>query len=1571
MRYVFLPCLFFFIQTVSAESVPLFRTVVLDEQFFSEGADFGDFDGDGNLDVVSGPFWYAGPDFSSRHAYASGGAFSIKVYSDHFFSWAHDIDTDGDLDILAVPIPGRPAHWFENPGHEKARATGEWKKHLALSYVGGESPGFADLTGDGKPELIGIFDGAFGYASPGEDPTKPWPFTPVTPKLGYGQFTHGMGIGDANGDGRLDLLEKNGWWEQTAKPGEPFQPHAFPFAQSGGSQMFAYDFDGDGDNDVVSVQNAHGWGLKWFERRGKDNDVSFIPHEILPGGFDAKSEKLNISQMHALALADIDGDGVKDLVTGKRYYAHGGNDPGAHQLPVLVWFRTVRTSEGVRFEPRIIAERIGVGTQLSVRDVTGNGRPDILVGNKLGTFLLLNEDGTRERDLTAASALSATDRQIGTDAFKKVNRETEPLSPEDELKTFSLPPGFKVELFAAEPQIDKPMNMAFDTKGRLWVSSSQEYPIPAPDDRTAKDTIRILEDTNGDGRADKVTTFADGLNIPMGLYPYRDGVVCFSIPNIWFLRDTDGDGKADKREKLYGPFDFSKDTHGMCNAFRRGYDGWLYACHGFNNTSAVTGGDGTSIVMHSGNTFRFRLDGERIEHYSRGMVNPFGSVIDPYGDFFVADCHTKPISLILKDGYYDSFGKPHDGLGYVPNVMDHTHGSTAIGGLAQYNAEQFPPEYRGSLFSGNVMTSRINRNSLQRNGGSIRAREEPDFLISGDPWFRPVDFQLGPDGALYVADFYNRIIGHYEVDLDHPDRDRRRGRIWKITYTGKRTGKAKLPLSNEPETQGRTSQTARREPRPPGGNIEQKLFESANQTERRLVANRLVDEVGPPGVELARTLLKEGKTPPSRAEALWVLFRTSTLTDADLSVAMSDEHELVRTHAFRVMAQFPVPRARARFYFELAIQDKSPTALRAAVTAAGVHGDPRNIATLLSLLHRHANDPHLRHVIRMSLRDHLAVPDWFQIATRDPAPRDVPILAGMCLALKTPFAGEFLAKSIGSLGDLTPETMSDYMRFAVRYVSPESVAELATMARKRFENDVEFQLELLAAARDGIEQRGGTPPEAVRTWALEMATKLLAEDKQDQPLTWTYLPHPDANDDGNSFVLSTTRKSQDGMSNTPLISSFPLGEKRTGIYRSATFEVGREFSFWMAGHDGLPDKPYGNRNFVRMVDAISRIELAKWKPPRNDTAQRFEWKSGSDPESKRRVFVEIVDGDSAGAYAWLAVGRFSEPGLNPNGLAQDRRKAAKLVGDFQLTDLRDPIVAVLNRNQSDREITSLLAEALVRMEPDGRLSALAIVPGIAGAEEKLRAKSLEAVIGGHPDWAFELLPQIMLAATAAEQARLAERLVSDAEGAYALLNVVAAGRASARLLTRPEIADRIAALGRNDSNLSELAKRLTAELPDENQELVQRVVERRKSYLQSGGSREAGFATFEKRCAACHQIGGKGKKVGPNLDGIGNRGLDRLAEDILIPNRNVDVAFRATTIITKAGKVFTGLEKRAEGARVILVDGTGKEISIPTADIDERVKSARSPMPENLGEMISDEEFRNLLAWLLTVERSN
>ena len=363
------------------------------------------------------------------------------------------------------------------------------------------------------------------------------------------------------------------------------------------------------------------------------------------------------------------------------------------------------------------------------------------------------------------------------DPFAAGVRTTEPSSPAQERDAFKLPPGFEIELIASEPDISKPMNMAFDAKGQLWVTDTLEYPFPAPLNQKGRDSIKVFSDTDKDGAYDKITTFADGLNIPIGLYPYKNGVLVWSIPNLWWYEDTDGDGMADRREKRYGPLGWERDTHGMNASFTRGFDGWLYATHGFNNDTTITGTDGSRVVMHSGNTYRIRLDGSRVEQHTFGQVNPFGMCLDPLGNFYTADCHSAPVYQLVRGAYYPSFGKPHDGLGFAPTLMSHAHESTAICGIVFYDDDQWPLEYRENVFIGNVMTSKLNRDALLAAGSSRKAIEMPDLLKTRDPWFRPVDLQLGPDGALYIADFYNRIIGHYEVPLKHPGRDRERGRV--------------------------------------------------------------------------------------------------------------------------------------------------------------------------------------------------------------------------------------------------------------------------------------------------------------------------------------------------------------------------------------------------------------------------------------------------------------------------------------------------------------------------------------------------------------------------------------------------------------------------------------------------------------------------------------------------------------------------------------------------------------------------------------------------------------------------
>lgn len=205
-------------------------------------------------------------------------------------------------------------------------------------------------------------------------------------------------------------------------------------------------------------------------------------------------------------------------------------------------------------------------------------------------------------------------------------RTTNFQTPEEEMAGFKVPEGFEITLFASEPDITKPINMEFDDQGRLWVTQSSEYPIVAGPS-AGRDRISILEDKDGDGRADVFTHFNDSLNIPIGIMPVSDGAIGFSIPNLYRFTDINGDGASDQKRILFGEFGY-KDTHGMVNNLVRGFDGWIHACHGFTNISTIAGTDGDSITMQSGNTFRFRSDGSRVEKTTNGRINSFGPAYD-------------------------------------------------------------------------------------------------------------------------------------------------------------------------------------------------------------------------------------------------------------------------------------------------------------------------------------------------------------------------------------------------------------------------------------------------------------------------------------------------------------------------------------------------------------------------------------------------------------------------------------------------------------------------------------------------------------------------------------------------------------------------------------------------------------------------------------------------------------------------------------------------------------------------------------------------------------------------------
>ncbi len=389
---------------VGADDAVRFKRIQLTDRYYCDGVATGDIDGDGHTDIVAGPFWFAGPDFKAAHEFYEAVPLPPEESpSNSMFSFVHDFNSDGRPDILVLGrVHKHPAMWYENPG-----TTGQlWEPHFAFERVRGESPALVDLDGNGIPQLIAHWDGRWGTVELNPDkPTEPWAFQPVGENEDWPQFYHGEGTGDVNGDGKLDLVINDGWYEQPSVPSESWELHRGRFSlRRGGAQMFVDDIDGDGDQDVVSALHGHEWGLAWFEQlddsvtRDEQNDRHvgdrrFREHLIMDDRSREAEFGAAFSQVHALEYADIDGDGHKDIITGKRLWAHGPTgDVEPNAAPVVYWFRFTRTNEGsVQFVPHLVDDHSGVGTQICTKDVNSDGRLDILTASKLGTFLFINQ----------------------------------------------------------------------------------------------------------------------------------------------------------------------------------------------------------------------------------------------------------------------------------------------------------------------------------------------------------------------------------------------------------------------------------------------------------------------------------------------------------------------------------------------------------------------------------------------------------------------------------------------------------------------------------------------------------------------------------------------------------------------------------------------------------------------------------------------------------------------------------------------------------------------------------------------------------------------------------------------------------------------------------------------------------------------------------------------------------------------------------------------------------------------------------------------------------------------------
>ena len=1225
-----------------------------------------------------------------------------------------------------------------------------------------------------------------------------------------------------------------------------------------------------------------------------------------------------------------------------------------------------------------------------------------------------------------------------------------PLTAEEEQKTFTLPPGFQIELVAAEPDGGKYVALAFDHAGRMWTMTAFEYPLDASESpaearalfaRGGRDRVLVFDTPTVSARQ-KPRAFAEGLVIPLGLLPYKNGAFVQYDGEIRFYQDTDGEGRADRQEPVLTGFGI-EDSHLFPHQFTRAPGGWILMAQGAFNYSKVKDRAGDVTDFNKTKLARFTLDGKRFEIIGWGPCNIWGLVIDRFGEIFIQEANDQgwPMMPFLEGASYPLCGDdvPRSYAPPFPKLGEREMGGTGLSGLAlSEGGDSFPGAYRDIFYVANPITGKIQAirlyrgidpacaSTVQRSNGSTvqrlnaltnrsangwRLEHLPDFIQCGDPWFRPVAIQFGPDGCLYIVDWYNKIISHNEVPRNHPERDKTRGRIWRVRH------ESQTPRVNVPNLY-----------QAPDKELLAHL-RAANTWEVNAAWQEIVDRRA---LSLAPTLGKivsdDAQPNDLRIRALWCLEGLGKVKWAHLEKLLGANHRAVRKEALRV-ARDQVGQA-----------SRLPSGSRLVLARRGLDDPDRlvrqeAIRLLASLLDEASfqKTGSANEIIAILAQTASSPPTESNEKWRNYFGSFEAFLARVALE-KQP---KLVTAWLDSRASVSPALLSPRAFAALTVGGPEGARRLAALLPQLDRGPSSEELLLIASAPTDPAANAVLKSNLANAAALRLLydnRSRLSDHAALAPLLRDAIRALMKNDPSEAnldlLVKLATGFRLQGLENELVAAA--TGAGASAERRVAALRALRE--------SGSPRVDVFRQFAISADDAVRREAVTALAAAKSDAAVPAlldVWPSLT--PSLRKTAVDRLAGSAFSAKQLMAavgggaIARDEIDGYLLDKLVTvlpDDAFVKKLVAD--LGSFLKPVLR-LNGGDDDYVDTDITLRGPFTVECWVKLD-----PGIGNHDSILAAPS--ALDANFHDsrfrvWVAGAINDIVMASKPiAPETWTHVAFTRDAEGRFRLylngeLDVASqavekrafehlkvgysnpaggtAGdlaefrvwaicrssdeiRATANVILESEAGVPPARPNTGSAQESGLPALLyrgagegwgnlhgdariekTADLPPLQTESEARTLEAKfaqfRELANKPGDLARGRQIFTTTCGVCHSVHGQGAKIGPVLDGAGANGVEALLRNILTPNAAMEAGYRRFRVETREAEVQEGLLVSQDDNAIVLRQPNSEDLRVPRSNVKRAAFTRLSMMPEGLLEGLKPQDVTDLFAYLNTL----